>query len=143
MAKKKAAKKEKSIKKKKKIKKSSKRKVVKTKKKPKKKVKKQAAAAKKKSKKTKPAVKAEEVVEGTFLGKIEDFFSHVNAIALTLKKPLATGDTIRVKGHTTDLVEKVVSMQINRAPVANAKKGDSIGIEVSTRCRKGDKVYRI
>lgn len=79
----------------------------------------------------------------TKLGEVEDYFSHIGVIALILDGALAVGDTIHVHGHTTDLTLKVESMQINHLAVQNAKKGDSIGIKVNDKCRKGDKVYLV
>lgn len=86
------------------------------------------------------AVKAK--IKGTKIGEVEDYFSRIGVIALTLKNAIAVGDTIQVKGHTTDLTQKVESMQIEHASVQSAKKGDSIGIKVNEKCRKGDEVYR-
>ncbi|MBI4668562.1 MAG: hypothetical protein HY747_05155 [Elusimicrobia bacterium] len=86
---------------------------------------------------------APEVVEGTLLGEVEDFYSHVQSIAVTLKGEIAAGDTIRVKGHTTDLVQKVESMQVNHVTITLGKPGDAVGIKVAERCRKGDRVYKI
>ncbi|MBI2915348.1 MAG: translation elongation factor-like protein [Elusimicrobia bacterium] len=77
------------------------------------------------------------------LGEVEDFFGHIGVIALTLKVPLVLGDTIHVRGHTTDLTQKVLSMQINRKPIQKAKKGDPVGIKVDDKCRKGDAVFRV
>lgn len=95
------------------------------------------------SKKAKKPAKVEEVVAGQLLGKVEDYFAHINVIALTLKGPLSAGDTIRVKGHTTDLIQKVESIQTEHLPVSAAKAGDGVGIKISGRCRRGDKVYKI
>jgi putative protease len=53
------------------------------------------------------------------------------------------GDTIHVKGHTTDFEQVVDSMQIERTKVEEAKSGDAIGIKVSERCRDGDTVYKV
>jgi len=97
----------------------------------------------------KPRVKAPapvvvpEVIEGTLLGGVEDFYAHVQVIALNLKEGISVGDTIRIKGHTTDITQKVDSMQINHVTVPSAKIGDAVGIRVSERCRKGDRVYKI
>lgn len=79
----------------------------------------------------------------TLLGEVDDYFAHVEVIALVLKDSLSVGDQIHVHGHTTDLTQKVESMQIEHQSVQNGKKGDSIGIKVSDHCRKGDKVYRV
>jgi translation elongation factor EF-1alpha len=53
------------------------------------------------------------------------------------------GDTIRIKGHTTDLEEVVESMQIEHAQVEEAGPGDKIGIKVQDRVRGGDHVYKV
>jgi len=52
------------------------------------------------------------------------------------------GDTLHVKGHTTDFKQKVSSMQINHVPIKTAKKGDEIGLRVKRKVRGGDSVYR-
>lgn len=77
------------------------------------------------------------------IGKVEDYFSRIGVIALTLTAPLSLGETIHVKGHTTDLTQTVASMEINHAPIQNAKKGDSVGIKVNDKCRKGDAVFKV
>ena len=77
------------------------------------------------------------------LGKVEDYFGKISVIALTLKEPLAVGDTIHVHGHTTDFTEEVKSMQIEHKAVKDAKKKDAVGIKVNQKCRKGDNVYLI
>lgn len=77
------------------------------------------------------------------IGTVEDFFAHPVVAGIKLTGTLNVGDKIRIKGHTTDLVMEVGSMQIDNASVAEAKAGDSIGIKVTDRCRAGDDVYKI
>ena len=81
--------------------------------------------------------------EGNLIGSIIHYFPHVQAAVIKLKKPLANGDTIKIKGHTTDLTQVVSSMQIDRVEILRGKKGDEIGLLVSSRVRQGDKVYII
>lgn len=100
----------------------------------------------KKSARKKPAPKIspeKQVEKGLLLGEVEDYFAHVNVIALTLKKPLAVGDTIRVKGHTTDVTQQVDSIQIDHQAVQTAAAKDGVGIKIAGRARKGDAVYKI
>ncbi|MBI2830771.1 MAG: translation elongation factor-like protein [Chloroflexi bacterium] len=77
------------------------------------------------------------------IGKVSDFFARPVVAGIDLTAPLKTGDTIRIKGHTTDITMTVTSMQINNTNVAEAKAGDSIGIKVSDRVRGGDTVYKV
>ena len=62
---------------------------------------------------------------------------------IKLKAPLSVGDTIKVKGHTTDFKETVNSIQIDRVPITSAKKGQEIGLLVNSRVRQHDKVYKL
>ena len=77
------------------------------------------------------------------LGVIDDFFAKVGVMALKLEDTVKIGDTIHIKGHTTDINQAVASMQIDNKPVQEAKKGDSVGIKIDGRARKGDMVYRV
>ena len=81
--------------------------------------------------------------EGKFIGLITHYFPHVQAAVIKLKEPLAVGGTVKIKGHTTDLTQTISSMQIDRVDISTAKKGDEIGLQVSSRVRQGDKVYKI
>ena len=77
------------------------------------------------------------------IGEVIDYFSRVGVIAIKLSSALKIGDTIHIKGHTTDITQEVESMQINNKPVKGAKKGDDIGIKVNDRARKNDKVFLV
>lgn len=77
------------------------------------------------------------------VGKVSDFFARPVVAGIELTGSLKVGDKIKIKGHTTELEITVDSLQINNANVAEAKAGDSIGIKVTDRVRKGDNVYKI
>lgn len=81
--------------------------------------------------------------DGMLIGLITHYFPHVQAAVIKLKKPLAKGDEVKIKGHTTDFIQTVISMQIDRKEILNAKKGDEIGLRVSSRVRQGDKAYKL
>ena len=84
-----------------------------------------------------------QVVGGVLLGQVEDYFAHVNVMALKLLAPVSVGNMIRIKGHTTDITQKVESMQIEHQPVQTASAGDSVGIKIADRARRTDMVYKI
>jgi putative protease len=48
-----------------------------------------------------------------------------------------------IRGATTDFTQPVESIQIEHKNVNNAQQGDSIGLLVKYRVRKGDEVYRV
>jgi putative protease len=77
------------------------------------------------------------------IGRVAHFFTSINVGVIELKGRLKVGDEIRIKGATTDLTQKVGSMQIDRKPVESAGKGDSIGLKVADRVREGDKVFKV
>jgi len=78
------------------------------------------------------------------IGFISKYFGKINVGAIDLTAgELNTGDVIHIQGHTTDLEETITSMQIEHASVAEAKAGDSIGLKVSEKVRRGDKVFKV
>ncbi|MDP2929501.1 MAG: hypothetical protein Q8O01_05510 [Candidatus Omnitrophota bacterium] len=78
------------------------------------------------------------------VGKVTHYFGHVNAAAVKLLKGgLKVGDSIYIKGHTTDFKERVTSIQLDHAAIPFGEKGQEIGLSVKSRVRQGDSVYKI
>ena len=77
------------------------------------------------------------------IGYVSKYFGQISvaAIEITAGK-ISVGDTIHIKGQTTDLNDEIKSMQIEHDNVENAKKGDSIGIKVKDKVRRKDKVFK-
>ena len=88
-------------------------------------------------------VEKEKKAEGKEIGRVSGWFSHVGVAAIKLSAPLKVGDKVHIKGHTTDLEEKVSSMQIENKPVKEAKKGDHVGIKVKDKVRPNDAVLLV
>lgn len=76
------------------------------------------------------------------IGSITHYFPKVQAAVIKLKAPINIGDDIKIKGHTTDFIQRITSMQIDHVPVTTAKKGEEIGLLVSSRVRQHDLVYK-
>jgi len=81
----------------------------------------------------------EELVE---VGRITHFFSKIDVAVIELKAALSVGDTIAIKGPTTDFEQRVDSMQIEHRNVQGAEPGQSIGLKVTQRVRETDMVYK-
>jgi putative protease len=78
----------------------------------------------------------------TRIGTVTHYFNHIQVAAVTITDgELHMGDTIHVKGHTSDFEQKVESMQIDHEPVEVAKTGDEIGLTVIEHAREHDTVY--
>lgn len=122
----------------------------KTVKKPAKKIKKKKAAGKPGKKAVKAAVKKAartSVPAGAALeeiGVVTHYFPHVDAAVVKMTKgSLAVGDTIIIKGHTTDFKEKVNSIQLDHVPINSASPGQEIGLLVKSKVREHDVVYKL
>jgi len=77
------------------------------------------------------------------VGVVKDYFAKINVAGIDITGRLKVGDTIHVKGHTTDFEQVVESIQIEHEQVEEAKAGDAIGIKVMDRCRGGDTVFKV
>jgi len=84
-----------------------------------------------------------EKTKGKLIGEVSDYFSHIEVAAIKASGNIKVGDKIKIKGHTTDFEQSIDSMQINRKSVSSVKKGDEVGIKVSDRVRKHDKIYLV
>jgi len=75
---------------------------------------------------------------------VKDYFTEVHVAALKIiDGNLKVGDVLHFKGHTTDLLQEVSSMQVDHHPVKRAKAGDVVGVKVLDRVREHDKVYKV
>ena len=77
------------------------------------------------------------------VGKVSDFFAKPVVAGIDVTGTLKAGDTIHIKGYTTDLEMVIASMQIDYRNVDEDKKGDSVGVKVPDRVRAGDTVYKV
>jgi translation elongation factor EF-1alpha len=77
------------------------------------------------------------------IGFVSSYFSKISVAAVEITDgTVSMGDALHFLGHTTDFESTVHSMQIEHKSVTEAKKGDSIGVKVPEKVRKGDKVYK-
>ncbi len=81
----------------------------------------------------------ENVVE---VGHITHFFTRISVAVVELSATLAVGDTILIKGPTTDFEQVVESMQIEHENIERAEAGQSIGLKTEQRVREEDIVYK-
>ena len=77
------------------------------------------------------------------VGEVTHFFAGPSAAVLKLSAAVKVGDQIHIVGFTTDLIEKLTSMQIDHNNVQNAGPGDDVAILVKDRVREGDEVFLV
>ena len=76
------------------------------------------------------------------IGQVTHYYSHLSVAAISLTAPLAVGDRIHIHGHTTDLVQDVDSMEVDRASVERAEPGDDVALKVDDHVRDHDQIFR-
>jgi len=78
------------------------------------------------------------------VGKIKHYFSHLGVGVIELKNGvLKVGDTIHIKGNTSDLTQKIESLQIEKQQVEKIGPGESAGLKVTDHVRDNDDVYLV
>jgi putative protease len=80
----------------------------------------------------------------TKIGTVTHYFTHLHVAAVEIADgELHIGDTIHIKGHTSDFIQKVASMELEHESVDVAKPGDDIAISMDEYTRVHDSVYVI
>ena len=78
------------------------------------------------------------------VGMVTHYFPGPNvAVVKLVDGELTVGDHVHFLGHTTDFEEDVGSMEVQHHKVERAKPGDEIGVQVLTRVRPHDKVFKV
>jgi putative protease len=77
------------------------------------------------------------------VGEVSHYFTKIGVAVVELTGKIKIGDSISVKGMTTNFEQKVESMQVEGENIEEANPGDDIGMKVADRVRKGDIVYRL
>ena len=80
----------------------------------------------------------------TKVGHVKEYFAKVGVAGIEITEgPLSVGDTIHIKGHTTDLTQLVETMQLEHVPLERATPGQLVGIKVRDRVRPHDQVFKV
>ena len=78
------------------------------------------------------------------IGVVTHYFGKIGVAAIKLTDgSLRVGDTIRIKGHTSDFTQVVDSMQIEHDEVDAAELGQEIGMKVKEHARQHDEVFKV
>jgi len=77
------------------------------------------------------------------IGHVTHYFSHLGVAAIQVEDDdLRVGDEIHIKGHTTDLMQPVDSLQFEHQSIREAHPGQSVGVRVKDHVREHDVVFK-
>jgi translation elongation factor EF-1alpha len=78
------------------------------------------------------------------IGYITHYFSKIGVAVIEITAgSLKVGETIHIKGHTSDFTQPVESLQQEHQSIPEAKKGISVGLKVKDHVREGDRVFKV
>ena len=78
------------------------------------------------------------------IGVVTHYFGRVGVGVIALDSgELRAGDTIHVRGHTTDFYQRVNRIEMDHASVETARPGQSVGVEITQRVREHDEVFKV
>lgn len=78
------------------------------------------------------------------IGKVTHYFGRIHVAAIDLTDgELHVGDKVHIKGHTSDFLQTIDSMEIDHRPVAVAAAGESVGARVVGHAREHDSVFLV
>lgn len=77
------------------------------------------------------------------LGVVTHYYSHLGVAVVQLNEDrLRVGETIRIKGHTTDLTQPIESIEIDHQSVEEASAGQVFGLKVRDHVREHDQIFK-
>lgn len=78
------------------------------------------------------------------IGIVTHYFTHLMVAIVQLESgSLREGDTVHIKGHTSDFSQRVDSMELDHVHVGEAYAGQSVGLRVREHTREHDVVYKV
>jgi translation initiation factor IF-2 len=77
------------------------------------------------------------------IGVVSHYYTRLGVAAVVMEDELSVGETIHIKGHTTDFIQKVESIQFEHKNINKAIKGQDVGIKVKDHAREYDVVYKV
>jgi hypothetical protein len=78
------------------------------------------------------------------VGVVQHYFDKISvAIIRATEGELTVGDTIHIKGHTTDVSTSISAMQFEHKDIQTIKVGEAAGVKVPAKVRIQDKVFKV
>jgi putative protease len=94
--------------------------------------------------KPKPAGPPERPAPGERIGVVTHYYGNPMVAIVKLEAgSLRVGDSIHIRGHTSDFSQRVESLQVEHAAVNEVGPNDDFGIKVVQHAREHDVVYKL
>jgi putative protease len=75
---------------------------------------------------------------------VTHYYPHVNAGAVRIDSgELRVGDTVHIRGHTTDYYQRIDRLEMEHQSVEVAVPGQVVGMHIAQRVREGDAVMKV
>jgi hypothetical protein len=92
----------------------------------------------------KPVASIVPAAPGERIGIVTHFYGEPSVAIIKLESgSRRVGDTIHIRGHTTDFSQRVDSLQVEHAPVEAVGPDDDFGVRVDQHVRGHDVVYKV
>jgi len=80
----------------------------------------------------------------TKVGVITHYFGKLGvAVIKATEAPIAVGDKIHIKGHTTDHTQVIESLQIEHQSVPRIEVGQDAGMKTGCHAHEHDEVFKV
>ena len=78
------------------------------------------------------------------IGIVTHYYNHLSVAIVRLESGhLHVGDTIHIRGHTSDFSQRVESLELNHAAATEVGPNDDFGLKVAEHVREHDVVYKV
>ena len=78
------------------------------------------------------------------IGRVTHYFPKIGVAVIEVTAgTLKIGETIHIKGHTSDFTQTVESLQQEHLSLPEVKTGVSAGMKVKQHVREGDRIYKV
>jgi hypothetical protein len=91
-----------------------------------------------------PSAQPPPAEQGERIGVVTHYYSHLAVAIIRLESgTLRVGDVIHIRGHITDFIQKVESLEVNHAPVTEVGPNEEFGLKVVEHAREHDVVFKV
>jgi len=78
------------------------------------------------------------------IGTVGHYFNGLHVAAIHIEYGhMQVGDRLHIRGHTTDMEETILEMQVNNTEIRECGVGAYVGVPVHEKVREHDHVYII